>query len=108
MLLDETTTDRGGRFLFRNLLVSQHIQYKPSAQFAGIHYPGPRVRLVDERNTAAVTLAVRDVVREPNPLLVRGHDISIRSATGVLEVTESLTVENPLRETYVGPAAANR
>jgi hypothetical protein len=104
VLLDETITDAAGRFLFRNLLVSEHIQYKPSAQFEGIHYPGARILFARERNTAAVTLAVRDIVREPNPLLVKDHEIYIRSTTGMLEVTESLVIENPLPQTYVGAA----
>ncbi len=107
VLLDETTTDAAGRFLFRNLPVSQYIQYKPSAQFEGIHYPGPRVHLARERNTAAVTLTVRDVVLEPNPLHVRNHEINIRSATGMLEVTESLAVENPSQKTYVGTVSGD-
>ena len=104
VLLDQTITDAAGRFLFRDLLVSEQIQYRPSAQFEGIHYPGARIRFARERNTAAVTLAVRDVVHEPNPLLVTNHKIYIRSATGMLEVTESLVIENPLPQTYVGAA----
>ncbi len=104
VLLDETITDAAGRFLFRNLPVSEQIQYKPSAQFAGIHYPGARIHFARERNTAAVTLAVRDVVHEPDPLVVKDHEIYIRSATGMLEVTESLVIENPLPQTYVGAA----
>jgi hypothetical protein len=106
-LLDETTTDAAGRFLFRNLLVSQYVEYKTSAHYEGIHYPGPRVRLTSGQDAAAATLAVRDVVHEPNPLRVRDHEISIRSATGVLEVTESLLVENPSDRTYVGPEPGN-
>ena len=104
-MLDETTTDAAGRFLFRNLLVSQYVEYKTSAHYEGIHYPGPRIQLTSGQDTAAATLAVRDVVHEPNPLRVRDHEIYIQSSTGVLEVTESLWVENPSDRTYVGPDA---
>ncbi|MHB8864639.1 MAG: hypothetical protein ACYC6N_19715 [Pirellulaceae bacterium] len=106
-LLDETLTDGAGRFLFCNLLVSPYVEYKTSADYEGIHYPGPRVQLTSQRNTAAATLGVRDIVHEPNPLRVRAHEIYVRSSTGVLEVTESLWVENPTDKTYVGPVTKN-
>ncbi|MHB8971065.1 MAG: carboxypeptidase-like regulatory domain-containing protein [Pirellulaceae bacterium] len=101
--LDETTTDAAGRFLFRGLLVSRYVEYKTSAQYEGIHYPGPRIQLTSEQDTVAATLVVRDVVREPNPLRVRDHDIYVQSSPGVLEVTESMWVENLSDRTYVGP-----
>jgi hypothetical protein len=44
------------------------------------------------------------VIHDPNPLVVRRHEVYLRSAKGLLEVTESLLIENPLPQTYVGPA----
>ncbi len=103
VLVDETTTDPAGRFLFQDLIASPHIRYQAAAQFAGIHYPGPSIQLTKEHTTAAAVLTVRDIVHDPNPLVVRHHEISLRPAPGLLEVTESLCIENPLPQTYVGP-----
>ena len=105
VLLDRTTTDEHGRYLFGNLLVSPHVTYKSSAHHQGIHYPGPRLVLTDEQKTAAATLAVRDVVTTPNPLRVTDHQIQIQPSAGVLTVTETLVIDNPTRCTYVGVAA---
>ena len=102
MLLDQTTTDASGRFLFRDLLVSPHVAYKASTHYEGIHYPGPALTLTDENTTAGITLTARDTVTSPCPLRVKSHLIDIQPSSGQLAVTETLLIENPTKWTYVG------
>jgi hypothetical protein len=105
VLLDQTTTDAAGRYLFRELLVSPHVVYKASAHHAGIHYPGPVIRLSSDDNTAGVTLKVRDTVASPSPLRVKSHRIEIQPSSGQLAVTETLLIDNPTALTFVGESA---
>lgn len=102
VLLDQTTTDAAGRYLFRHLLVNPHVVYKASAHHAGIHYPGPSIRLSSEENTAGITLKVRDTVASPSPLRVKSHRIEIQPSSGQVAVTETLLIDNPTQLTYVG------
>jgi hypothetical protein len=105
VLLDQTTTDAAGRYLFRDLLVSPHAAYKASAHHAGIHYPGPVIRLSSEDRTAGITLKVRDTVASPSPLRVKSHRIEIQPSSGQLAVTETLLIDNPTKLTFVGESA---
>jgi hypothetical protein len=105
VLLDQTTTDAAGRYLFRDLLVSPHVAYKASAHHDGIHYPGPVIRLSSEDHTAGITLKVRDTVASPSPLRVKSHRIEIQPSSGQLAVTETLLIDNPSELTYVGESA---
>ena len=41
----ETTSDENGQFLFDNLPADEEYVYLPGANRAGVHYPGPRLRL---------------------------------------------------------------
>ena len=79
--------------------------YLPGANRDGIHYPGPSVRLSSLRPRAEVKLAVYDAVAFPNPLVVRRHTITLRPQPGVLQVTESMLIDNPSTACYVGQAA---
>jgi len=105
ILLDETTTDQQGRYLFQNLRLGPNFTYLPGASRQGVHYPGPRIRLTAERPDVFARLKVHDAVEQPNPLVVLRHEIEIRPEPGVLSVTESMLVDNPTQSTYVGRPA---
>jgi hypothetical protein len=102
----ETTTDARGRFRFEHLADDGRCVYLPGANHDGIHYPGPSVRLSSPRQRVEVKLAVYDAVAFPNPLVVRRHTITLRPRPGVLEVTESMLIDNPAAACYVGRTAA--
>ncbi len=102
--VEQTTTDARGRFEFADLPVGYEQTYLPGANRDGVHYPGSRVRLTALQPRADVTLNILDTVAEPNPLVVRRHEIDIRSETGVLRVSESMLIDNPGAATYVGAA----
>ena len=97
-----TTTDANGWFSFSGLPVDSHEIYLPGINRAGIHYPGPRVRLTDEQAAARVKLIGYDTVASPSPLVSRRHEMAITAGEGFLEVTETLAIENPSRTTFVG------
>lgn len=97
----QTVTDQNGRFVFDKLSSAPGLIYLPGANHHGIHYPGPRVRLPGV-TAPPVTLTVFDAVASPNPLIADLHEIDVRIQTGVLEVTETLWVNNPSVTTYVG------
>ena len=101
-LVEETTTDSQGRFLFEKLPVDAEIQYIPGANQDEVHYPGPRLRLTTEKATANVKIVVHDSAAEPNPLVIRQHDILVTPSTGAIEVTETLVIDNPSKFCYVG------
>ena len=101
-LVEETTTDSQGRFLFEKLPVDAEIQYIPGANQDEVHYPGPRLRLSTEKATANVKIVVHDSAADPNPLVIRQHDILVQPSTGAIEVTETLVIDNPSKFCYVG------
>jgi hypothetical protein len=101
----EATTDSLGRFRFENLPVMEGVVYLPGANHDGIHYPGPRVRFGGSQISAAIKVVAYDSVAEPCPLVALRHDITLRAETGVLQVTESLLVANPTKQSYVGLAS---
>jgi hypothetical protein len=98
----ETTSDEDGRFLFDNLPASEEYVYLPGANRAGVHYPGPRLRLNRQHRNRNVTLKVRNAITQPNPLVIQQHEIVIRPEQGALRVTESMLIENPGTSTYIG------
>jgi hypothetical protein len=98
----QTTADPQGRFSFQNLLVGGQYQYLPGANRDGVHYPGPRIQLTPQRPRVRVELAVHDAVTQPNPLVIRRHDIIVRPEPGALNVTESILVVNPSSKSYIG------
>jgi hypothetical protein len=105
-VIEETTTDSRGRFLFDKLPVDAEIQYIPGANQDEVHYPGPRLRLTTEKATANVKIIVYDSAPDPNPLVIRQHDILVKPGTGAVEVTESIVIENPSKFCYVGQSVA--
>lgn len=98
----KTVADEDGKYLFEDLLVAPSIVYKPGANWGGIHYPGPAARLTPARSIVGLKLTVNEAVSEPNLLIARRHEITIRSKPGILEVTESLVIDNPTLDCYVG------
>jgi len=100
----QTAAGRGGRFRFQNLQVGADCLYLPGANRDDVHYPGPRVQLTTARSNVTVKLQVHDSVADPNPLVIKRHDITIQPEPGALKVTESLLVHNPTLLTYVGRA----
>jgi hypothetical protein len=105
-VVEETTTDSRGRFLFEELPVDPDIQYIPGANQGQVHYPGPRLRLTTENTTANVKIVVYDSAPDPNPLVIRQHNILVQPNTGATEVTESMIIDNPSKFCYVGQSAA--
>jgi hypothetical protein len=97
-----TTTDANGWFSFAGLPLDSDVIYLPGINRAGIHYPGPRVRLTSEQAAARVKLVGYDTVASPSPLVSRRHEIAVTPGEGFLEVTEMLAIENPSRTTFVG------
>ena len=100
----ETTADAQGRFRFEHLADDGACVYLPGANRDGVHYPGPSVRLSSPRQRAEVKLAVYDAAAFPNPLVVRRHTITLRPQPGVLQITESMLIDNPVAACYVGQA----
>lgn len=101
----QTMADAQGRFRFEHLLIGGDSLYLPGANSDGVHYPGPRVQLTQQRPEVAVKLEIYDAVSEPNPLEILRYEIVIRPEPGALHVTESMIVENPSTMSYVGRAA---
>jgi len=97
-----TTTDQHGRFEFGNLSLDEGVIFLPGANRDEVHFPGPRVRLDHQHPNADVELVAYDAVASPSPLVVRRHCIAVHVATGYLEITEALTIENPSVTAYVG------
>jgi len=101
-VVEETTTDSQGRFLFEKLPLDADIQYIPGANQGEVHYPGPRLRLTTDDAIANVKIVVYESVPEPNPLVIRKHDIIVKPNAGSIEVTELLVIDNPSKFCYVG------
>ena len=98
----QTTADRQGRFVFRDLMIGSRYEYLPGANRQGVHYPGGRIKLTPQRPGAEVELAVHDAVAHPSPLVIRRHEITVRPEPGALHVAESILVDNPSLKSYVG------
>lgn len=98
----KTVADEDGKFIFGELPVATHVIYKPGANWQGIHYPGPATRLTPSRSTVGVKLTVNEAVGEPNLLVARRHEMTLRPKPGVLEVSEVLLIDNPTMDCYVG------
>jgi hypothetical protein len=101
----EGIADEQGRFVFDNIPADADYIYLPGANRDGIHYPASRVKLSAQKPHARVKLAIHDTVADPNPLVLRRHDITIHPETDALRVTEKLLIENPSLKTYVGHPA---
>ncbi len=100
----KTASDAQGGFCFRDLPLDEELVYLPGANRDGVHYPGPRLRLSRQRPHAQTKLEIREALAAPDPLVVRSHDILVAPESGVLRVTETMIVENPTTQCYVGEA----
>lgn len=98
----KTVADEDGKFFFGELPVAPHVIYKPGANWGGIHYPGPATRLTPSRPVVGLKLTVNQAVSEPNLLVARRHEMTIRAKPGSLEVSEVLVIDNPTVDCYVG------
>lgn len=103
--VEKTQADAEGRFRFESLPLDDDLLYLPGANRDDIHYPGQRIELTTSRSVATTTIAVRDAVSQPNPLVIRRHEIVLRGEPGVLHVVEAMLVDNPGQTTYVGSQA---
>jgi len=101
----EVISDKQGGFRFERLPAGDGVVYLTGATRHGIFYPGPRVRLTDMHPRARTKLSVCDAVASPNPLVLKKMDVTIRPESGLLRVTESLSLENPSHTCYVGEVA---
>ncbi len=101
----EVRADAQGRFEFSGIPATDEYVYLPGANLAGIHYPGPRVRLSARQPRARVSLPVHEAVADPNPLVLRRHEITLQPQTDSLKVRETLLIDNPSLRTYVGRPA---
>ncbi len=102
------TTDQAGHFLFDGLPLDQELEYLPGASQDGIHYPGPHLRLSVDQSSAEVVLKVHDAITEPSPLVIRDWNLVLDPAPGSLHVTETLLIENPGNQTFVGRDSGGR
>ncbi len=101
-VVEETTTNSRGSFQFKDLPVDAEIQYIAGANRDEVHYPGPRLRLTNENSTSEVEIVVYESSTEPNPLVIRQHDIVLQLGAGATEVTETILLDNPSDFCYVG------
>ncbi len=104
--VQETTTDSRGTFRFEGLPIDPEIQYIAGANLGEVHFPGPRLRLTSDHAQADVKIVVHESVAEPNPLVIRQHDILVQPRAGAMEVTETLLIDNPSNVCYVGKSSA--
>ena len=102
----KTTTDRQGRFLFTDVPVPSGLVCLPGANHQGVHYPGSRLRPVPGGSIPRVEITVFDALTTASPLVAEKHEIDVQVKTGVLEITEDISVSNPTLTTYVGSSPA--
>jgi hypothetical protein len=100
----KTRADREGHFVFTNVPVQPGLVYLPGANHEGVHYPGPRLRLLPGGGITRVKITVFDALTTASPLVAEKHEVDVLVKTGVLEVTESMSISNPTSTTYVGSA----
>lgn len=102
LLVAETVADDRGRFRFEGLPVGDECVYVAGANHGEVHYPGPRLRLLERQPKANVEIGVYDAVSYPSPLVIRRHNIRLRSERAAIHVTEEILIENPTKVTFVG------
>ncbi len=100
--VESTTTGPDGRFTFDKLPVGTGHVYLPGANWADVHFPGPRIELTEANRRVAVEIRVFESVAEPNPLVIEQMDVVIRTRPGSLHVTETLRIVNPTTSCFVG------
>ena len=97
-----TKTDIYGKFSFQGVPLDSSIVYLPGANRDGVHYPGQRLQLTPSNRIEYVKIVAYDAVFAVSPLEAERHDIDIDIGERALEITETLTVSNRSRTTYVG------
>lgn len=97
-----TFADAEGRFRFADLPLEEDWVYLPGANWAGVHYPGPRLRLSSVQPDARIALHVFEAASDPNPLVIRLYEITLDPQPAYVQVTECMLLENPAAVTYVG------
>lgn len=97
-----TTTQPDGSFRFQGLPLDDQTLYLPGANLEDVHFPGPRIRLCTDRPHVTVTLDVFDSVSNSNPLVIENHEIVIHGEPGSLKVRETMRINNPSLQCYVG------
>jgi len=98
----EGRADADGRFVFDNIPADPDYVYLPGANHQGVHYPAARVRLSRQQPHAQVQVPIRETISQPNPLVIRRHEITIDAASDAVRVTETLVIDNDSQKTYVG------
>jgi len=98
----QMTTDALGRFTFDELPLESDIIYLAGVNRAGVHYPGPRVRLDATHRAANIKLIAFDAIESPAPLISHRHEITVHPGKGFLDITETLTIQNPSLTAFIG------
>ncbi len=104
-LVARTVSDSTGHFTFTDLPVEPGVSYLPGANHQGIHYPGSRIPAT--AGFARAILSVSDTSTSPDPLIAERHELDVLAKTGVMEITETLVINNPTTATYVGTPGAD-
>lgn len=106
--VEQTRTDSAGRFIFEQLPTGDDVTYLPGVSFQDVHYPGPRLQLTEDRPDAFVRVVAYDAIESPDPMVCRRAQFEIRPGDGFLEITETLTIANPMNVSYVGEPLDDR
>ena len=101
-IVAQTKTDRAGHFVFDKLPARPELIFFAGVNHQGIHYPGSRIHLSSGASPSALKLTAFDVVTSPNPLTADFHEVDVEIKKGALEVSETLSINNPSLATYVG------
>jgi hypothetical protein len=102
LALGKTVSDSQGHFVFYDLPDKPGLVFVPGANHGGVHYPGPRLRFLDVAAQSPVDLTVFDAVQSPSPLIAERYDLEMVVKSGVVEITETILVDNPTKTTFVG------
>jgi hypothetical protein len=102
LALGKTVSDSNGHFAFYDLPNHPGLVFVPGANRGGVHYPGPRLRFLDIAAPSPLNLTVFDAVQSPSPLVAEQYDLEMAVKSGVVEITETILIDNPTRTTFVG------
>lgn len=97
----KTISDGNGNFVFESVPAQTDFVYVPGANHQSIHYPGTPI---SKDAYTRFVVEVFDTVTSPSPLVADRHELDIRVKSGVLEIEETILVNNPTMTTYVGAA----
>jgi hypothetical protein len=102
VVVASTKTHRDGSFRFEGLPLDIGSLYLPGANQDDVHFPGPRISLNANRPRATINLNVFDSISQANPLVIESHDIIVHAEPGSLKVRETMLINNPSLQCYVG------